>query len=417
MIALSPRSKLQMKDASHTWEFAKRFRRNGFGWKSDLPISRLKEALAEIKQFVRPDPELASEGAILLLEKLSPALGQVDSSSGAMGSAVRHAIATLVPIIAKPKVGDQTRQRWLERLWKALEDDDMGYLDVLADYWGELCATQEMASRWADKFIPGLKDDLNAPKERYSYFKASTLCLSALYAAKRYDELLDLLESSRLNWWHERRWGAKAWLAKGDVAKSIQYAEATERSSWDPGHIAAFCESVMLDTGHTEEAYARYAIAAADGTTNLAIFRSIRKKYPAMDSETILRDLAASKPGQEGKWFAAAKDAGLYDLAIELVKQSPTDPRTLIRAGRDFAQRQPEFALAASLAALSYIAQGVGYEITGMEVYSAWEAALQAGTALEMDESQVKAALYLALPEEPRGRAYIESMLGFVKRG
>lgn len=64
----------------------------------------------------------AAEGAIALLEKLSPALEQVDSSSGALGSAVNKAIATLVPIIAKADVDTPWRQRWLERLWQAVQE-------------------------------------------------------------------------------------------------------------------------------------------------------------------------------------------------------------------------------------------------------------------------------------------------------
>jgi hypothetical protein len=405
-----------MLTTPHIWQFSKSFRRNAFGWNSDKPITRLKEALAEIRQMARSEPELAAEGGLLLLEKLEPALAQVDSSSGAMGSAVSRTIDALVPLIAKPKVSNQTRQRWLERLWKTLEEADMGYLDCLADQWGELCATSDMASQWADKFLPGLKENWTAPKEAHRYYKGSTPCLSCLYSARRYDELLDVLQLSKLNWWYERRWGAKAWLAKGAPAKAIEYAEATEPDSWQASAIPEFCEAILLDTGHVDEAYARYAMAAASGTTNLAIFRSIRKKYPAIDSERILHDLAASKPGQEGKWFAAAKDAGLYDLAIELVQQSPTDPRTLIRAGEDFAQRQPEFALAASLAAISYIAQGYGYEITGMEVFSAWQAAANAGKALGMSGDEVKSRLTAALPENPRNRAYIESTLGLVLR-
>ena len=43
-----------------------------------------------------------------------------------------------------------------------------------------------------------------------------------------------------------------------------------------------------------DEAYARYVVAAAYGGTNLAVFRSIRKKYPDMPADTILHDLAAS---------------------------------------------------------------------------------------------------------------------------
>ena len=85
--------------SAHKWQFAPRFRRHAFGWRSDTPIQRIKEALSEIKQVARKEPLLAAEGAVTLLEKLSPALAQVDSSSGALGSAVNKAIDTLVPLI------------------------------------------------------------------------------------------------------------------------------------------------------------------------------------------------------------------------------------------------------------------------------------------------------------------------------
>jgi hypothetical protein len=102
----------------------------------------------------------------------------------------------------------------------------------------------------------------------------------------------------------------------------------------------------MLSSGLLDEAYRRYAIEANQGTTNLATFRAIAKKYPHKQPEEILRDLVASTPGAEGKWFAAAKDAGLFNVAIGLATRSPTDPRTLTRAARDYAEKQPAFALA-----------------------------------------------------------------------
>src|SRR3954453_16283983 len=117
-----------MRTTSHTahkWAFATRFRRGAFGWKSALPIQRLKEALAEIRQVARTDPLLAADGAVALLEKLSPALEHVDSSSGAIGTAVNRAIDALVPVIAGVDVPVTVRMRWLERLFDALRDDPM----------------------------------------------------------------------------------------------------------------------------------------------------------------------------------------------------------------------------------------------------------------------------------------------------
>src|SRR3984957_1148018 len=104
-----------VRSSSHKWAFASHFRRQAFGWRSALPIQRLKEAVTEIKRTVRTDPILAADGAVLLLEKLSPALEQVDSSSGALGSAVNRAIEALVPVIARVDVPTLMLERRLKR--------------------------------------------------------------------------------------------------------------------------------------------------------------------------------------------------------------------------------------------------------------------------------------------------------------
>jgi len=141
---------------AHKRQFAPRFRRQAFGWRSDLPIQRIKEAMAEIKAMARKDPVLAAEGATLLLEKLSPALEQVDSSSGAVGSALNRAVTMLVPLIAKADVDSSIRQRWLERLWEALQKDSIPYVELLSDHWGDLCAEPALASQWADTLLAGV---------------------------------------------------------------------------------------------------------------------------------------------------------------------------------------------------------------------------------------------------------------------
>ena len=84
---------------AHKWEFKARFRRNAFGWKSQPAITRVKQAVGEIKKVAKKEPLLAAEGAVVFLERVSPALEHVDSSSGAIGTAVNNAIAELVPII------------------------------------------------------------------------------------------------------------------------------------------------------------------------------------------------------------------------------------------------------------------------------------------------------------------------------
>lgn len=66
----------------HKWAFSPRFRRHAFGGRSQPAVQRVKEATAEIQKAAKKDPSLAAAGAILFLEKVSPALEQVDSSTG-----------------------------------------------------------------------------------------------------------------------------------------------------------------------------------------------------------------------------------------------------------------------------------------------------------------------------------------------
>ena len=344
--------------SAYKWEFAPRFRRNAFGWRSDLPIKRIKEALSEIRLVARKEPILAAEGAIVLLEKLSPALMNVDSSSGALGGMVNHAVETLVPILTKANVDAATRARWLDRLWEAVQEDEMPYIEYLADFWGELCVEAKVASVWADQFLPIVERIWSPAEPGHGYFKGTDACLSALHAAGRHDELLALVAKARYKNWHNRRWGVKALVALGKKAEAVRYAEDSRGLNTPEGQIAQVCEEILLSSGLADDAYQRYAIAANRTTTNLATFRAIAKKYPNKDAADILRDLVKSEPGAEGKWFAAAKDAGLFDVAIELARRSPTDPRTLTRAARDFASKRPEFAIDAGLTALHWMARG-----------------------------------------------------------
>jgi len=76
------------------------------------------------------------------------------------------------------------------------------------------------------------------------------------------------------------------------------------------------------------------------------------------------------------------KEAGLLDLAIELANRSPSDPRTLSRAARDFTDRNPAFALEAGLAALRWLGQGYGYEITRADVWTSYSQTMQVAEQL-----------------------------------
>jgi hypothetical protein len=89
-----------MKKTKHyKWTFTARIRTNAFGWKgSRLACQRIKEAVSEVRKIARKDPLPGAEGAIKLLEKLWPALQHVDSSSGALGTAVYNATGVLVDV-------------------------------------------------------------------------------------------------------------------------------------------------------------------------------------------------------------------------------------------------------------------------------------------------------------------------------
>src|SRR6266851_2815816 len=81
------------------------------------------------------------------------------------------------------------------------------------------------------------------------------------------------------------------------------------------------CEDILLMSGLVEDAY-RYGLRANRAGTYLATFRAVARKYPHKTASEILHDLVRTMPGDEGKWFAAAKEAGLYGEALALASAS-----------------------------------------------------------------------------------------------
>lgn len=374
--------------AVHKWEFRARFRRNGFGWRSQPAVSRVNEAVAEIRKVARRQPILAAEGAVLFLEKVSPAIASVDGSSGAIGNAVNKAVGALAGVISGAVVDPDVRRSWLERLWTAYLEDRVPYIESLGEHWGELCTSPELASEWADRLL-GPARQAWSPNSR-SYFPGTTACLSSLLAAGRFQEILDLLELDKYPMWCYRRYGVQALEAMGRPAEALLYAEAKKGLNDNPAEVARACERILISLGREEEAYRRYGALAARAGTYLAWFRNLQKAYPDMQPGAILADLVAATPGEEGKWFAAAKDAGLFVEAAVLARISPCAPQTLVRAARDYGDSQPGFAMEVGLAALHWLAAGYGYEVTGSDVADAYRftmgAAGNAGRTAEARE-------------------------------
>ena len=400
---------MDTKSTEHKWEFKARFRRNAFGWKSQPAIKRVKEAVSEIKKVARKDKVLAAEGAVSFMERVSPALEHVDSSSGAIGTAVNNAVVALVEIIQSAPADTKTREKWLERLFEALAEDEIPYIEQLADYWGELCDSPELASRWAEQLIGITRTALSPDKTLRRHYHSTTACLSALYAAGRYDELVDVLEAERF--WPYRRWAVKAMAAQGKKAEAVRYAESC-RDSWTSDRdVDSLCEEILLSSGLVDEAYQKYGLTANRASTYLTWFRAVAKKYSHKKSAEILADLVELTPGEEGKWFAAAKDAKFFDEAIELANRSPCSPQTLTRAARDFTEKNAAFAIEAGMAALHWLVEGYGYDITGLDVHSAYSFTMKAAeNAGRADETHKRIRNLVA--EETFGERFVTKILG-----
>jgi len=399
------------KAKGHHWEFTSRFRRGAFGWKSQPAIQRVRQAVSEIKKVARHDPVLAADGAVLFLERVSPALERVDSSSGAIGTAVNHAIEELLVIIARAPADVEQREGWLERLWEAHANDEIPYIERLGDLWGEVCASREIASAWADRLVRIVEMAWSRDPELRGFFHGTTAGLSALLRAGRYEAILSLLEKAPFPWWTYRQWGARALAALGRPDEAIRYAEASRGLNDSPGAIAGVCEEILLASGRVEEAYRHYAILASQGASHVATYRALARKYPQKRPEELLGDLVASAPGDEGKWFATAKEVGLFDEAIRLANRAPSDPKTLTRAARDFADERPEFAVEVGLAAVRWLVEGYGYEITGADVWAAYantmKAAAKAGLA-----GEVRDRIRTLVASETYGERFVTRILG-----
>lgn len=397
----------------HPWRFRSHLRRAAFGWRGGrLAISRIDEALKEIRAAARRDPVLGAEGAILFLEKLSPALCQVDDSSGYLGGAVRAAVAELVPVLAAAPVDDAIRSKWLERLFAALQDDDPPYLECLGEHWGALCAGPELASRWADTLLPGLRSALeNSRRGAFGWFKGTLACHSALFAAGRHDEILALLERDRNALWDCLVWGGRVLVAQGRIDEAIAWLESRSGKHTSREALARFAEAALLAAGRCDEAYAHHAIAANQANTRIAAYRAIAKKYPGIEPDRLLEDLIASTPGEEGKWFATARSLKRYDLAIKLAWRSPCDPKTLTRAARDRLDEAPAFTADAALAALHWMAAGYGYELTNLDALDARDRALEAAARLGQTDP-VRQHIERILAGPGPGVAWLRKILG-----
>ena len=125
--------------AGRKWQFTARFLAKAYGWRgSSLAISRLKEAVSEIKAAAKSDPVAAGDGAVSLMERIWPAFQDIDTSSGSLWTAVARALDELIPILVEAPADQGTRSKWLNRLFEAVQDDGVQYLTLVEERWGEI---------------------------------------------------------------------------------------------------------------------------------------------------------------------------------------------------------------------------------------------------------------------------------------
>jgi len=334
----------------------------------------MKEAVSEIKKIAKKDSSLAGEGTIELFVRLYPALMHIDSSSGALGTAMHKTIDALIPILIKADWDINTRGRWLDNLYQAIIDDGWGTFDDLRGYWGEICVYPGLAHIWADMFVSTVKEVYAS--EGSSFFVGTEMCLSCLVFTERYNELQELLQLRKKPWWTYNRFWAMALVKQGKKQEALDYAEQliSERNAdYENTEINEFCESVLIDMDRIEEAYNKYGLKFPSYGTNLNIYRSICKKYPTIDKRKILLD-CIEKKGDEGKWFASAKNAGFLDIAVQCAKSNSSDPNTLLRACRDFADKDFPFALVVGVLGIVRLLSGSFYdEVTATDVACAYQ--------------------------------------------
>lgn len=354
------------------WLFRARFRAHAYGWHgTSLASKRLKEAVAEIRKAAKSDPVAAGDGCVALMERLWPALQSIDSSPGTLGNAVNRTLDALIPILIAAPCGRELRAEWLERLYQAICDDGVQYLTPVEERWGEACVFPDLANEWADRMLPLLREAWTADRPQEPG-RGHTLCLSSLLETGRYEELSEVLSLRRYRFWPDDQFLAEAMAREGRTDEAVAYAEADRGDPCACPRIIAFCERVLRDAGRSEEAYRRFGRYAVTAATNLSVFRKTAAQYPEKDRRQVLLDLIEAR-GNKGKWFAAAKDAGFLRLALECAQTGDTEPKTLIRAARDFEERDAGFAVDVALCAVRVLLRGGGYEPSTADIGEAYD--------------------------------------------
>ena len=288
-------------------------RAGAFGWRgSAKAIDRLNLAGSEIRAVNRADPVTAAEGVVVLAERIWPAFEHIDTSSGALGSAVRRTLENLVPVLIASPADELTRAHWLERLRQAILDDGVDYLAPISDRFGEIAAFPTLIRLHGYRDLDLIRQAW-ADHARFSHVATATLTLSCLLEAGRHDELLALVEVRKTRLWFDETFAAEALLRQGREEAALARAVGLldgDRQPWGRHEIARFCEAILVRQGKADEAYRRFGLPTAAGNTWLAMWRNLVRRYPDRDARSLLEDLIALH-GRKGKCPMLGTERGL----------------------------------------------------------------------------------------------------------
>ncbi len=211
--------------AGRNWQFKAKLRARAYGWRgSKLAISRLKEAVSEIRSVAKSDPVAAGDGVVSLMERIWPAFQDIDTSSGALGTAVARTVNDLIPILVDAPADHATRSKWLDRLFEAVQNDGVEYLGPVEGRWGEIARYPDLINEYADRLL-GILRRAWADHHSFQHVIGTAICLSCLLEGGRHAELQELLATRRTKFWPWHRFGAEALVRQGLWEAAIAYAE------------------------------------------------------------------------------------------------------------------------------------------------------------------------------------------------
>jgi hypothetical protein len=242
-----------------------------------------------------------------------------------------------------------------------MQEENYGYYDSLSEQWVALCSESEIMTCWADTFLPTVNTIFSSNKPG-GYFKGTETCLACLFETGRYDEIIEIVQKKANPLFNFKKYVIKVIVARGDLEKALSMLDEYLKDSNTLYQAAHLGEQLLIEAGRSEEAYKRYTLKLPFQTTGLATLSAIRKKYPAISPQRILSDLIDAEPGNERRYFAAARKIGMIELALEIAEKFNVEPKTLTTACKDYLEKDANLALRFGMMALQSYSSGYGYE-------------------------------------------------------